>query len=207
MWSWIAAWFSKSRRARQRKGAFAAMQEGDVVTGTVRSLMSYGAFIDIGGVDGLLHVSDMAWGRVNKPEDVVTVGQEIRVRILKIDPETKKISLGLKQLQPEPWETAPENMQVGPADHRHGNAPCGFRRVCRDRAGHRRADSHLGDVVGQKGAPPQRRCQARRPRGRGDSRHQAGGDGGSRSGSNRRLPIRGRRLRGSFQSVRRSRGR
>ena len=80
------------------------MKEGDAVTGTVRSLMPYGAFVDLGGVDGLLHVSDIAWGRVTKPEDVLTVGQEIQVRILKIDPETKKISLGLKQLQPEPWE-------------------------------------------------------------------------------------------------------
>ena len=71
--------------------------------------MPYGAFVDLGGVDGLLHVSDMAWGRVSKPEDVLSVGQEIKVRILKIDPETKKISLGLKQLQPEPWDAAPAN--------------------------------------------------------------------------------------------------
>jgi small subunit ribosomal protein S1 len=84
-------------------GKFAAMSEGAVVNGTVRSLMSYGAFVDLGGVDGLLHVSDIAWSRVNKPEDVLSQGQEIRVRILKIDPETKKISLGLKQLEAEPW--------------------------------------------------------------------------------------------------------
>jgi small subunit ribosomal protein S1 len=101
----------QARSAAQ--GRFAAMQEGDVLTGTVGSLMSYGAFVDLGGVDGLLHVSDIAWGRVNKPEDVLSVGQEIKVRILKIDPETKKISLGLKQLQPEPWETVPEKYQVG----------------------------------------------------------------------------------------------
>jgi small subunit ribosomal protein S1 len=92
---------------------FGALKEGAVHTGTVRSLMSYGAFIDIGGVDGLLHVSDMAWNRVNKPDDVVSIGQELEVKILKIDPETKKISLGLKQLQPEPWETAPQRFQLG----------------------------------------------------------------------------------------------
>ncbi|MFZ1014890.1 MAG: S1 RNA-binding domain-containing protein, partial [Terracidiphilus sp.] len=97
----------------EAQGRFAAMQEGDAVDGTVRSLMSYGAFVDIGGVDGLLHVSDMAWGRVNKPEDLLSVGQQIRVRILKIDSETKKISLGLKQLQPEPWETVPAKYPVG----------------------------------------------------------------------------------------------
>ncbi len=92
---------------------FGAMKEGETVTGTVRSLMSYGAFVDIGGVDGLLHISDMAWNRVDKPDDVVTIGQEVQVRILKIDPETKKISLGLKQLQAEPWQTAPERYQAG----------------------------------------------------------------------------------------------
>jgi len=75
--------------------------------------MPYGAFIDLGGVDGLLHVSDIAHTRITKPEDVLTVGQELQVRILKIDPETKKISLGLKQLQAEPWQTAPDRLQTG----------------------------------------------------------------------------------------------
>jgi small subunit ribosomal protein S1 len=96
-----------------QEGRRAAMKEGDTLTGTVRSVMSYGAFVDLGGVDGLLHVSDMAWGRVNKPEDVLSAGQEIKVRILKIDPATKKISLGLKQLQPEPWEAAAHTYQPG----------------------------------------------------------------------------------------------
>ncbi|HEV2135452.1 MAG TPA: 30S ribosomal protein S1 [Terracidiphilus sp.] len=91
----------------------AALEEGASITGTVRSLMPYGAFVDIGGVDGLLHISDMAHARVAKPEDVVSVGQQIQVRILKIDPANGKISLGLKQLQPEPWQTVPERYQQG----------------------------------------------------------------------------------------------
>jgi small subunit ribosomal protein S1 len=91
----------------------AALKEGDIVTGTVRTLMPYGAFIDLGGIDGLLHVSDIALSRVTKPEDVLTVGQELQVKILKIDPETKKLSLGLKQLQPEPWTTAPARLLPG----------------------------------------------------------------------------------------------
>jgi small subunit ribosomal protein S1 len=82
-----------------------AMQEGEIVTATVRTLMPYGAFLDMGGIDGLLHVSDISHARVTKPEDVLTVGQELQVKILKIDPETKKISLGLKQLLAEPWQT------------------------------------------------------------------------------------------------------
>jgi small subunit ribosomal protein S1 len=92
---------------------FEAMKEGDILAGTVRTLMPYGAFIDLGGVDGLLHVSDIAHSRVSKPEDVLTVGQELQVKILKIDPETKKISLGLKQLQAEPWTTAPDRLVTG----------------------------------------------------------------------------------------------
>jgi small subunit ribosomal protein S1 len=99
-------------RASQ-EGRYRAMQPGDTLNGTVRSLTPYGAFVDLGGIDGLLHVSDISWSRVNKPEDVLSAGQEIQVRILKIDPETKKISLGLKQLQPEPWEAAPQKYQAG----------------------------------------------------------------------------------------------
>lgn len=90
-----------------------ALREGEAVTGTVRTLMPYGAFVDIGGVDGLLHVSDISWSRVAKPEDALSVGEKIQVRILKIDPASGKISLGLKQLQPEPWETAPARYQTG----------------------------------------------------------------------------------------------
>ena len=91
----------------------AALEEGATITGTVRSLMPYGAFVDIGGVDGLLHVSDMAHTRVARPEDVVSAGQQVQVRILKIDPASGKISLGLKQLQPEPWQTVPDRYQQG----------------------------------------------------------------------------------------------
>ncbi len=91
----------------------AALQPGDTVTGTVRTLMPYGAFVDIGGVDGLLHISDISLARVAKPEDVLSVGQELKLRILKIDPETKKISLGLKQLEADPWDTAPARYLPG----------------------------------------------------------------------------------------------
>jgi small subunit ribosomal protein S1 len=97
----------------EQEGRYVTMQPGDVLDGTVRSLVAYGAFVDLGGIDGLLHVSDISWSRVNKPDDVLSVGQQIQVRILKIDPETKKISLGLKQLQPEPWEAAQGKYQVG----------------------------------------------------------------------------------------------
>src|SRR5450432_1971465 len=84
-----------------------------VVHGTVRSLMDYGAFVDIGGVDGMLHVAEISWGRVNKPSDVLTAGQQIDVQILKVDPKKRRISLGMKQLQPDPWTQAGEKFHVG----------------------------------------------------------------------------------------------
>jgi small subunit ribosomal protein S1 len=94
-------------------GRLATLQPGDVLTGTVRSLMPYGAFLDLGGFDGLLHVSDIAWTRIAKPEDVLSIGQQLQVRVLKINSDSGKISLGLKQLQPEPWETVATKYQTG----------------------------------------------------------------------------------------------
>jgi len=91
----------------------ASLTEGDVVRGTVSRIATFGAFVDLGGIDGLLHISDMAWSRVGTPEDVLDVGQAVEVKVLKIDRETRRISLGLKQLQPEPWETATERYKAG----------------------------------------------------------------------------------------------
>jgi len=89
------------------------MKEGDTVNGTVRSLTDYGAFVDIGGVDALLHVSDISWSRVGKPADVLSAGQAIDVKVLKIDPEKRRISIGMKQLQPHPWDSVPDKYKAG----------------------------------------------------------------------------------------------
>ena len=97
----------------KRDAALASVQEGQVVRGTVKTLMDFGAFVDIGGVDGLLHVTDMSWTRVNKPADLLKVGDQIEVKVLKVNPENKKISLGIKQLQPDPWTAAAQNFKVG----------------------------------------------------------------------------------------------
>ena len=83
---------------------YSEVREGDTVHGTVRSLASYGAFVDIGGVDALLHVSDISWSRVNQPSDALTAGQEIEAKVLKIDSDKRRISIGMKQLQPHPWD-------------------------------------------------------------------------------------------------------
>src|SRR5580658_3152862 len=89
------------------------LAEGAVVTGTVKNLTEYGAFVDLGGIDGLLHVSDMSHGRVNHPSEVVHVGDEITVKILKFDREKERISLGIRQLTPDPWETLPDRCPAG----------------------------------------------------------------------------------------------
>jgi small subunit ribosomal protein S1 len=96
---------------------YSELKEGVTVSGTVRSLTDYGAFVDVGGVDALLHVSDISWSRVNKPADVLSLGQEIEVRVLKIDPEKRRISVGMKQLQPQPWDSVPEKYKVGERVH------------------------------------------------------------------------------------------
>jgi small subunit ribosomal protein S1 len=101
----------ESRQLEQKR--YSEMTEGDIVSGEVRSLTTYGAFVDLGGVDGLLHVSDIAWSRVNQPEEVLTVGQQLQVKILKIDTDSRRISIGLKQLQPEPWNSAADRYLLG----------------------------------------------------------------------------------------------
>jgi small subunit ribosomal protein S1 len=103
----------EEEQSRRREQAFADLQEGAVVRGRVRSLMDFGAFLDLGGIDGLLHVVDMAYNRVAKASDMVKVGDDLDVKILKVDPNTHKISLGLKQLQEDPWSVAARNFQVG----------------------------------------------------------------------------------------------
>jgi small subunit ribosomal protein S1 len=96
-----------------QQSRFAELKPGDIVSGQVRSLMAYGAFVDLGGIDGLLHIGDIAWSRVDKPEDVLSVGQQLQLKVLTVDPDSRRIALGLKQLQPEPWDTAAERYTVG----------------------------------------------------------------------------------------------
>jgi len=94
---------------------YSQIKEGETVSGTVRSLTDYGAFVDLGGVDALLHVSDISWGRVNKASDVLSAGQSVEVKVLKVasDSNKRRISVGLKQLQPHPWDAAAEKYKAG----------------------------------------------------------------------------------------------
>src|SRR3954451_23461289 len=103
----------EEEESHRRQQAFADLREGAVVRGRVRSVMDFGAFVDLGGVDGLLHVAELSHTRIGKASDVVKVGDELEVKILKVDPATKKVSLSLKQLQEDPWSIAARTFNVG----------------------------------------------------------------------------------------------
>jgi len=103
----------EEERKQLREETLKNLKEGEIVEGTVKNLTDYGAFVDLGGVDGLLHITDMAWGRVGHPSERLSVGDRIKVKILHFEREKEKVSLGLKQALPDPWESAPERYPVG----------------------------------------------------------------------------------------------
>src|SRR5690349_4096883 len=108
----------EEEQAVKRAATLEHLQEGAVLTGTVKNLTDYGAFVDLGGIDGILHITDMSWGRLTHPRDLVNVGDEIQVKVLKFDKEKQRVSLGFKQLTPDPWLDASERYPVGA--HVHG---------------------------------------------------------------------------------------
>jgi small subunit ribosomal protein S1 len=103
----------QEERGRMRSEILNQIQEGMIVKGIVKNITDYGAFIDLGGIDGLLHITDMSWGRVKHPSNLLNIGDEIEVKILKFDAEKERVSLGLKQVQPNPWEEAKEKYPIG----------------------------------------------------------------------------------------------
>jgi small subunit ribosomal protein S1 len=102
----------EEENAEKKKVTLETLEEGAQVTGVVKNITEYGAFVDLGGIDGLLHVTDMSWGRVNHPSEVVSIGDEIDVLVLKFDREKERVSLGLKQLKPDPWANATEKYPI-----------------------------------------------------------------------------------------------
>ncbi len=103
----------EKQREESKKQLLTTLAKGDVVTGRVKNIMSYGAFVDIGGIDGLLHITDMSWGKLKDPKEKVASGQEIKIKVLEYDPATEKISLGLKQLTTDPWEGLEYRYPIG----------------------------------------------------------------------------------------------
>lgn len=103
----------EKQREELKKETLERLKEGAILKGVVKNLTDYGAFIDLGGIDGLLHITDMSWGRVGHPSEIFNVGEETEVLVLKFDPETERVSLGLKQIQEDPWHRADEKYPVG----------------------------------------------------------------------------------------------
>jgi small subunit ribosomal protein S1 len=103
----------EKQREELKKDTLLRLKEGAILKGVVKNLTDYGAFIDLGGIDGLLHITDMSWGRIGHPSEMFNVGDEVRVVVLKFDPQTERVSLGLKQIQEDPWHRADEKYPVG----------------------------------------------------------------------------------------------
>ena len=141
-------------RAEQRPELVQSLEEGQIIDGVVKNITDYGAFVDLGGIDGLLHVTDIAWRRVNHPTEVLTIGQTVKVQIIRINHETHRISLGMKQLQADPWEGIEAKYPVGAKLHRPRHQHHRLRRVRRTGAGHRGPDPRLRDELDQEERPP-----------------------------------------------------
>ncbi|MEE9280984.1 MAG: 30S ribosomal protein S1 [Myxococcota bacterium] len=103
----------ETERRKLRETTLQTLAPGQIIDGVIKNLTDYGAFIDLGGIDGLLHVTDMSWGRVNHPSELFHVGDEIKVKVLKFDPDSERVSLGLKQIQPDPWIDASIRYPIG----------------------------------------------------------------------------------------------
>ncbi|MCK6470744.1 MAG: 30S ribosomal protein S1 [Planctomycetes bacterium] len=103
----------EEERDRMKKDLLSTIQKGEVRRGVVKNITDFGAFIDLGGIDGLLHITDMSWGRVQHPSEVLKVDQQVEVKVLDFDPQRERISLGLKQLSPDPWSQVPEKYPIG----------------------------------------------------------------------------------------------
>ena len=103
----------EKERAEMKEQTLEKLKEGQIVEGIVKNLTEYGAFIDLGGIDGLLHITDMSWGRVTHPSELFQVGDHVRVKVLKFNTETERVSLGLKQITEDPWSRAAEKYVPG----------------------------------------------------------------------------------------------
>ena len=112
-WSISRRELLEQERAEQREKTWATLEEGQIRDGIIRSIKDFGAFVDLGGVDGLLPIGEMSWSRVSKVDEMVKIGDQVKVKVLKIDPVARKLTLGLKQLTPSPWQAATEKYPRG----------------------------------------------------------------------------------------------
>ena len=156
----------EAERAQKKAELLKQLEVGQLRKGIVKNIADFGAFVDLGGIDGLLHITDMSWGRINHPSEMVKIDDEIEVMILHIDYEKEKIALGLKQKSASPWENVPTKYPVGSTRQGHGRQRDELRCVREARRRHRRPGAHQRDVVDQADQPSER-AGAHRPGGRG----------------------------------------
>ena len=141
-------------RAEARSELVANLKEGQVLDGVVKNITDYGAFVDLGGVDGLLHVTDIAWRRINHPSEALTIGQTVKVQVIRFNPETQRISLGMKQLETDPWEGAEAKYPVGAQAQGPRHQHHRLRRLRGAGAGRRGSGPRLRDELDQEERPP-----------------------------------------------------
>ena len=153
--------------AKKKAETLKRLEEGARLKGMVKNITDYGVFIDLGGIDGLLHITDISWGRVNHPSEHFTVGDEVEVVVLKFDPETERVSLGYKQKQRGSLDAGRQEVPDRLARPRQGGVARRLRRLRRDRGGRRGPDPRQRDVVDQEGRQPRQDPGGGR-RGRGD---------------------------------------
>ena len=152
----------ESERAEKKAQLLAELEVGQRRKGIVKNIAEFGAFVDLGGIDGLLHITDMSWGRINHPSEMVAIDQEIEVQILHIDYEKEKIALGLKQKIASPWENVEEKYPSRQADPRHRGQRDELRRLREARGGHRGPGPHQRNVLDPPHQPSQRAGPGRR---------------------------------------------
>jgi small subunit ribosomal protein S1 len=144
----------------EREQLLEKLEEGMEIQGVVKNLTDYGAFLDLGGIDGLLHITDMAWRRVKHPSEVVEIGQEVMVKVLKFDRERQRVSLGLKQMGEDPWVNISRRYPERHPRLRQGHQHRRLRLLRRDRRGRRGSGARLRDGLDQQEHPSE---QGRRP--------------------------------------------
>ena len=164
----------EEEREEKKKHTLAVLAEGMVLTGTVKNITDYGAFIDLGGIDGLLHVTDMSWGRIGHPSEIFQVGDQVEVVVLHFDRETGRVSLGYKQKSSDPWADVDQTLPARRQGQRPRGEPDQLRRLRRARARRRGPRARLRDVVDAPGAPPLEDRQRRRHRRGHGARRQQG---------------------------------
>jgi transcriptional accessory protein Tex/SPT6 len=165
----------EQERNEKRAKLLAEMVPGDIRKGTVKNITDFGAFIDLNGIDGLLHITDMSWGRIGHPSEVFKVGQEIDVVVLDVNKEKERVSLGLKQKMANPWDNIERNIPVGAEGQGQGRQPRALRRVCAARTRRGRPRPRHRTFLDQARRQTQRRAQAGPGNRSGRARHQPRG--------------------------------